>query len=190
MHCIVWKLMWRNHLITVLVERKRRLVATGGGANCKAISFSKREEEVRANLRDLGSNVAILDPGSTQVALFTRIMTQKWSCLCSKEIAWAPRSPAFSEYLETAFRLTLKKYKEKKIGEIRLKWWKRSFKEFPEFLLLLIPKSIHSENAIYPSKKMETHRSPINSEQHGEVSIPTKQRRRKITHQSLFFEAM
>ena len=83
---------------------KRGLVATGGSANCKAISFSKRELEVRANLRDLGSKVAILDQLNLLFSMIISwIKTQK-SCLCSKEIAWAPRSPAFSEYLETAVR--------------------------------------------------------------------------------------
>ena len=80
--------------------------------NCKAISVF---QEGRANLRDLGSKVAILDLFKSDSGTKVR------SRLCSKEIAWAPRSPAFSEYLETAFTFAAKKYKEKKIGKILLK---------------------------------------------------------------------
>ena len=65
---------------------------------------------------------------------------KKWEngfcpCLCSKEIAWAPLSPAFPEYLKTAFHLPSRNIKKRKLG--RFSWSDENSGEFPEFLALL-----------------------------------------------------
>ena len=101
------------------------------GANCKLFLFPRiiskmREEEACVSLGDLGSSVAIRGQFRSQfhpphqAAGVEREKIEGFVFnLCSKEIAWAPRSPAFSEYLEKSFRLKLKKYKEKTIGDIQ-----------------------------------------------------------------------